>query len=213
MLLIIFFNKGQRSVLYKPSHMLLGQHEICFDAQWRSCRLTNVAYETYGVWYFNFSKKNNNFEIWQNVANLYVLKQLNKKVLPNIMLFSVWASGTSILHRMITFPVKSLPRRPARPAICMYSAGNRARVPVPSNFLIESNMTVRVGIFTPIANVSVANSSCREFNSLRSNNFLHITCLYNKWNQFYKLHTYQFYINTHILFVFFIWVYFFYFWV
>lgn len=41
--------------------------------------------------------------------------------LPSIMPCSSVLSGTSCLQRMITVPVGSRPRRPARPAICMYS--------------------------------------------------------------------------------------------
>lgn len=81
-------------------------------------------------------------------------------------------------------PTLSRPRRPARPAICVYSPGSSTlfrmikgtecemtkkkliykekclHLPlkrVPSCFLMELNTTALAGIFTPIANVSVAN--------------------------------------------------------
>ena len=40
--------------------------------------------------------------------------------------------------------------------------GRRSLVFTPSCFLFESNTTVLAGIFTPMANVSVANRSCVE---------------------------------------------------
>ena len=43
-----------------------------------------------------------------------------------------------------------------------YIPGRRSLVFTPSCFLVESNTTVLAGIFTPMANVSVANSSCIE---------------------------------------------------
>ena len=67
-------------------------------------------------------------------------------------------------------PVVSMPRRPARPAIWMYSPASRLRMHVPSCFRTLSNTTVRAGMFTPIANVSVANriwgQRKNEFNDL-----------------------------------------------
>lgn len=67
-------------------------------------------------------------------------------------------------------PVVSMPRRPARPAIWIYSPASRLRMHVPSCFRTLSNTTVRAGMFTPIANVSVANriwgQRKNEFNDL-----------------------------------------------
>lgn len=40
--------------------------------------------------------------------------------------------------------------------------GKRSLVLTPSCFLVESNTTVLAGIFTPMANVSVANNNYRE---------------------------------------------------
>ena len=77
--------------------------------------------------------------------------------LTSIILWSSEVSGTSPLHRMMTVPVVSMPRRPARPAIWMYSPASKLRWHVPSCFRTVSKTTVRAGMFTPIAKVSVAN--------------------------------------------------------
>ena len=68
-------------------------------------------------------------------------------------------SGTRPLQSRMTVPVGSRPLRPARPAICTYSPGSRSRKVEPSCFRMESNTTVRAGIFTPMAKVSVANKT------------------------------------------------------
>eukprot|EP00968_Pinguiococcus_pyrenoidosus_P004398 scaffold298_cov247-Pinguiococcus_pyrenoidosus.AAC.24 len=60
---------------------------------------------------------------------------------------------------MRTFPTESRPRRPARPAIWVYSPGKRSRKLRPSCFLVPLKTTVRAGMFTPMAKVSVANST------------------------------------------------------
>uniref|UniRef100_A0A1B0GC65 Uncharacterized protein n=1 Tax=Glossina morsitans morsitans TaxID=37546 RepID=A0A1B0GC65_GLOMM len=51
------------------------------------------------------------------------------------------------------------PRRPARPAICMYSPEDIQRKSLPSNLRGAVNKTVLAGIFRPIAKVSVANKA------------------------------------------------------
>ena len=92
------------------------------------------------------------------------------QALTSIILCSSEVSGTSPLQRMMTVPVVSMPRRPARPAIWMYSPASRLRMHVPSCFRTLSNTTVRAGMFTPIANVSVAKriwgQRKSEFNNL-----------------------------------------------
>ena len=60
---------------------------------------------------------------------------------------------------MNTCPVGSLPRRPALPAICVYSCGRRSRHPSLDRFVSEVNMTAFAGMLTPTANVSVAISN------------------------------------------------------
>jgi len=57
---------------------------------------------------------------------------------------------------MITEPTVSRPRRPARPAIWVYSPGSKFLKECPSCFLYPENTTVLVGRFNPIAKVSVA---------------------------------------------------------
>ena len=47
-------------------------------------------------------------------------------------------------------------------SVSAYIPGRRSLVFTPSCFLVESNTTVLAGMFTPMANVSVANSSCVE---------------------------------------------------
>ena len=56
------------------------------------------------------------------------------------------------------YPTSSIPLRPARPAICVYSCGNKHLYPFCVYFLREVNTTLLVGIFIPTANVSVANN-------------------------------------------------------
>lgn len=68
-------------------------------------------------------------------------------------------SGTRPLQSRMTVPVGSRPLRPARPAICTYSPGSRSRKVEPSCLRMESNTTVRAGMFTPMAKVSVANKT------------------------------------------------------
>ena len=59
----------------------------------------------------------------------------------------------------MTVPTVSFPRRPALPAICVYSPGNKKRNSCPSCFRKDSKHTHRAGAFTPIANVSVENKT------------------------------------------------------
>jgi hypothetical protein len=56
-------------------------------------------------------------------------------------------------------PRSSLPRRPARPDICTYSPDAIQRCDSPSHLRVCVKTTVRAGMFKPIANVSVANST------------------------------------------------------
>mmetsp|Transcript_17285 Transcript_17285/g.53134 ORF Transcript_17285/g.53134 Transcript_17285/m.53134 type:complete len:235 (+) Transcript_17285:579-1283(+) len=58
-----------------------------------------------------------------------------------------------------TMPLASLPRRPARPDIWMYSPAVSHRKSAPSNLRVSVKTTVRAGMLMPIANVSVANRS------------------------------------------------------
>lgn len=83
-------------------------------------------------------------------------------------------SGTTSLHKMRTVPVLSSPLLPARPAIWMYSAGFNVLVSQPSNFLMESNTTVRAGMLTPMAKVSVAKRSYKNTDSLFQEKFFTI---------------------------------------
>ena len=71
------------------------------------------------------------------------------------MSFSASAVTPSSTHTTHV-PTASLPRRPARPLIWMYSPLVSARCAVPSNFAVDANTHVRAGMFRPIANVSVA---------------------------------------------------------
>lgn len=58
---------------------------------------------------------------------------------------------------MMTDPTVSRPRRPALPAICVYSPGSRFRNECPSCLRYPEKTTVLVGKFKPMAKVSVAN--------------------------------------------------------
>ena len=71
------------------------------------------------------------------------------------------AVAGSILESIIrmTVPLSSRPRRPARPLICVYSPELIHRNAPPSNFLACVNTTVLAGMFSPVENVSVANST------------------------------------------------------
>ena len=57
-------------------------------------------------------------------------------------------------------PRSSLPRRPARPLIWMYSPELIQRKPPPSNLRALVNTTVLAGMFSPVEKVSVANKAC-----------------------------------------------------
>ena len=69
------------------------------------------------------------------------------------------AAPRYIFTQCITCPILSKPLLPARPAICVYSCGNRLRIPLPEYLFNAVNITVFVGILIPTANVSVANNS------------------------------------------------------
>mmetsp|Transcript_33785 Transcript_33785/g.79072 ORF Transcript_33785/g.79072 Transcript_33785/m.79072 type:complete len:302 (-) Transcript_33785:446-1351(-) len=65
-----------------------------------------------------------------------------------------------------TYPSTSIPRRPARPAICQNSSARRGRCPGRSPSLGLSSWektTVRAGMLTPTARVSVAKTSFTSF--------------------------------------------------
>ena len=74
-------------------------------------------------------------------------------------LYSVAVGNSKRFAQWKTCPTRSFPRRPARPAICVYSCGYRRRIVEPLNLLKPTKMTVLVGIFKPTANVSVASKS------------------------------------------------------
>jgi hypothetical protein len=56
---------------------------------------------------------------------------------------------SSAAETIMTVPVASRPRRPARPAICVISPGKRSLNDLPSCFLIPEKTTVLAGILTP----------------------------------------------------------------
>lgn len=104
----------------------------------------------------------------------------------------VLTSGHSSFATMMTVPVESRPRRPARPAICVYSPGLRSLKLRPSCFLMCEKTTHLAGMFTPLhvcqsataqaisttlprtmANVSVAN---KTLTNPRANN-ISTTCV------------------------------------
>ena len=58
-------------------------------------------------------------------------------------------------------PLSSLPLLPALPDIWMYSPLASTRCSSPSHFCKAVKSTVRAGMLSPIANVSVANRTCR----------------------------------------------------
>jgi hypothetical protein len=62
-------------------------------------------------------------------------------------------------HSTIAVPWVSMPRRPARPVSCVYSAGVSSSRRSPLNFVIRSMTTARAGMLMPSARVSVANTT------------------------------------------------------
>mmetsp|Transcript_2566 Transcript_2566/g.8474 ORF Transcript_2566/g.8474 Transcript_2566/m.8474 type:complete len:234 (+) Transcript_2566:192-893(+) len=64
--------------------------------------------------------------------------------------------------RKMTTPVASMPRRPARPDIWIYSPEDTRRNSSPSNLRALANATVRAGMLRPMAKVSVANRILRR---------------------------------------------------
>ena len=71
----------------------------------------------------------------------------------------VWAS-MSLEAIMMQLPLASVPLRPARPLIWMYSPLAIHRCSCPSHLRMAVKMTVLAGMLMPIAKVSVANSAC-----------------------------------------------------
>ena len=59
------------------------------------------------------------------------------------------------LFKWITCPTVSNPKRPARPAICVYSCAYNIRFSLPSNFFTSVKIVVFTGMLIPIAKVSV----------------------------------------------------------
>lgn len=66
------------------------------------------------------------------------------------------AGSSSPQLRTTTVPLTSRPRRPARPAICVYSPGVRSRCLSPSCLRMPLKRTHRAGMLTPMAKVSCA---------------------------------------------------------
>ncbi len=73
---------------------------------------------------------------------------------------SVSRKGSQGEYGTTTWPNASIPRRPARPAICWNSFGISTRRRRPSHLLIRPITTVRAGMLTPSARVSVAKTTC-----------------------------------------------------
>ena len=69
------------------------------------------------------------------------------------------SNGTNGLHSTTAWPSSSMPRRPARPVSCVYSPGVSISWWSPVNFVSFSMTTVRAGMLTPTASVSVANTA------------------------------------------------------
>eukprot|EP00962_Isochrysis_galbana_P040544 scaffold14707_cov129-Isochrysis_galbana.AAC.13 len=74
------------------------------------------------------------------------------------MVSSACCSSSSDTSKM-TIPRESIPRRPARPDIWMYSAAEGSRKVSPSHLRSDENTTARAGMFSPSAKVSVAKSN------------------------------------------------------
>jgi len=70
------------------------------------------------------------------------------------------AASISLSTIMKHSPRSSLPRRPARPLIWMYSPLATQRCCSPSHLRIAVNTTVLAGMLSPVEKVSVANSAC-----------------------------------------------------
>ena len=93
---------------------------------------------------------------------LYVSRKLDcsSEGRPCIMMRRSSSGGSSSpQHMTTTTPRVSSPRRPARPAICVYSPGSRLRKLVPSCLRKPLKTTARAGKDTPMAKVSVVKSS------------------------------------------------------
>ncbi len=69
------------------------------------------------------------------------------------------SNGTNGLHRTTAWPSSSIPRRPARPVSCVYSPAVSDSWRSPVNLVSFSITTVRAGMLTPTARVSVAKTT------------------------------------------------------
>mmetsp|Transcript_6210 Transcript_6210/g.21836 ORF Transcript_6210/g.21836 Transcript_6210/m.21836 type:complete len:282 (-) Transcript_6210:707-1552(-) len=102
------------------------------------------------------SSTRSRFRIMQYVSRNW----LSSLVLLPVSIRCTPPSGGSSPHVIrITVPTLSSPRRPARPAICVYSPGRRSLKSRPSCLRVEWNTHALAGAFTPIANVSVQKST------------------------------------------------------
>lgn len=90
----------------------------------------------------------------------YLFKQ---SAFPLSIILAVEGSSFSSTIRM-HIPRLSIPRRPARPLICIYSPLEIHLNLSPSNLRTFVNTTVLAGIFKPMLKVSVANKHCRGMN-------------------------------------------------
>lgn len=109
---------------------------------------TLISFITYLAWNVTKECIPNDFRAYvtfrPSVTSIRLGSVLSWKDKQNNFSFTIWVR---------------LPLLPARPAIWIYSAGANILFSTPSNFDIVSKTTVLAGMFTPIANVSVANNS------------------------------------------------------
>ena len=106
---------------------------------------------------------------WENMdlPNLNRLHLVEKVYLFKLSAFPfsiILAVAGSILSSTIRMhiPRASIPRRPARPLICMYSPLDIHLNLSPSNLRTFVNTTVLAGMFNPILKVSVANKHWKK---------------------------------------------------
>ena len=78
--------------------------------------------------------------------------------LPTIIFCNTFSSTNSSTGKIITRPILSNPRRPARPAICKYSSVCKNRIPPLENLDSLVKIAVLVGALIPTAKVSVQKS-------------------------------------------------------
>ena len=71
---------------------------------------------------------------------------------------ATWVGSTRGPESTTAWPSTSIPRRPALPVSCVYSAGVRSAWFSPLNLTSFSMTVVRAGMLTPSARVSVANT-------------------------------------------------------